>query len=61
MENFEIDKVMKGFCVIGFDENKISKDIEEEDKNIKYLNSIDIFQASIKYNSEKIENENEKW
>ena len=60
MENFESQRIIKSFCVVGLNENKITKDLEEEE-NIKYISNIDIIQKNMRVNLEKIENENEKW
>ncbi len=51
-------RVIKNFCVVGLNENKITKYIEEENK---YVQRMDIIKKNLRLNLDKVEYENEKW
>ena len=54
-------KVIKMFCVVGLNENKLTKYKEEDNIQIKYLQNIDIVKKNIMINCDKIEKDNTKW
>lgn len=51
-------RVVKLFCVVGLNENKITKYAEED---AKYVQKIDLIKKNIRVNIDKLEYENEKW
>ena len=60
-ENNNIGKIIKMFCVVGLNENKITKYRDEENVQMKFVQCVDIIKKNMKINCEKIENENVKW
>ena len=60
LNNIEVSKLIKTFCVIGIEETKITK-YREEDQNMRFVQDIDIIKKKMKINVERVENENEKW
>ncbi len=58
MEKTISERVIKSLCVVGLNENKITKYLEEE---CKYVQRMDIIKKNIRVNLEKLEYETEKW
>lgn len=58
IENDDSNRVVKLFCVVGLNEGKITKYVEEE---VKYVQRMDIVRKNLRVNLEKLEYENEKW
>jgi hypothetical protein len=56
-----MNKIIKNFCVIGLNENKITKYKDEDNIKFKFVQRIDIIRKNMKINVDKIENENVKW
>ena len=56
----EISKLMKMFCVIGLDETKVTKYLEEENK-VRFVQDLDIVKKKKTIDKETILKENEKW
>jgi hypothetical protein len=56
----ENGRVVKLFCAVGLNEQKLTKYIDEEE-NIKYVQNIDVLKKNMKLNLDKLEYDNEKW
>ncbi len=53
-------RVVKLFCVVGLNEHKIIKYVEDEIP-IRYVHKMDIIKKNMRVNLEKLDYENEKW
>ncbi len=53
-------RIIKMFCVVGLDENKITN-YSEDDVNTRYVQKIDVVRKNMRINLEKLDYENEKW
>ena len=53
-------RVIKLFCVVGLNEHKITKYVED-DTSIRYIQKIDIIQKKLRVNLDQLDYKNEKW
>jgi hypothetical protein len=53
-------KIIKLFCVVGLNENKLTRYKEDETPS-KYVQNIDIIQKNLNTQEKKFEQPNEKW